>query len=109
MKSHCQILLDLALTLQGPLSDTTSASGAGSGPGSVDLFSEVDPEEISPLVRGCKREIPEPHHKDRKLNPVWNYYKKSIKIDSTGMIKTLFVNSWLVVLFVVKEWQCLKL
>ena len=36
----------------------------------------------------CLREIPEPHHKDRKVNPVWNYYKKTIKINSTGMIKT---------------------
>ena len=46
MKSYHQILLDLASTLQGPLSDTTSASasGAGSGPGSVDLCSKVDPE-----------------------------------------------------------------
>ena len=26
--------------------------------------------------------------KNRKVNPVRNYYKKSIKIDSTGMIKT---------------------
>ena len=134
-------MLDLASTLQGPLSDTTS--GAGSGPPSVDSFSEVDPEvskvpnstspseadddsmidrhynpakgaavldsvdpedinvdsdhpeEISPLVkkvkshvRGGLREIPKPHHKDRIVNPVWNYYKKSIKMDSTGMIKT---------------------
>ena len=53
-----------------------------------------DPEEISPLVkavkshvRGCLREIPEPHHKDRKKNPVWNYFKKKITVDSTGQIK----------------------
>ena len=49
-----------------------------------------DPEEISPLVqavkthvRGCLREIPEPHHKDRKQNPVWNYFKKKITVDKT--------------------------
>ena len=122
--------------------ESTSASAACSGPGSINLFSEVDPEistalnstsqsggdddsvadkhfnpakdaavleeddrddmdvnsdnrpeEISPLVkkvksnvRGCLREIPELHHKDRKVNPVWNYFKKSIKINSTGMI-----------------------
>lgn len=36
-----------------------------------------DPEEISLLVRrvknpvrGCLREIPEPHHEDKKVNPV---------------------------------------
>ena len=52
-----------------------------------------DPEEISPLVkavkthvRGCLREIPEPHHKDRKKNPVWNYFKKKITVDSTCTI-----------------------
>ena len=39
-------------------------------------------------VRGCLREIPEPHHKDRKVNPVRNYYKKHIQMDSTGLIKT---------------------
>ena len=66
-------------------------------------------KKVKSNVRDCLREIPEPHHKDRKVNPVWNHYKKSIKIDSTGMIKTLFVNSWLVVLFVVIGWQCLKL
>ena len=48
-----------------------------------------DPEEIYPLVkavkthvRGCLREIPEPHHKDRKENLVWNYFKKKITVDS---------------------------
>ena len=53
-----------------------------------------DPEEISPLVkavkthvRGCLQEIPEPHHKDRKQNPVWNYFKKKITVDKTGQIK----------------------
>ena len=53
-----------------------------------------DPEEISPLVkavkshvRGCLREIPEPHHKDRKQNPVWNYFKKKITVDKSGQIK----------------------
>ena len=42
-----------------------------------------DPEENSPLVKSvkshvkrCLLEIPEPHHKDRKKNPVWNYFKK---------------------------------
>ena len=43
-KSRRQILLDLASALQGPLSDTTSASGAGSGPEIVDLFLKFDPE-----------------------------------------------------------------
>ena len=45
IKSCWQILLDLASTLQGPLSDSASNSAAGSvagsGPGSIDLFSEV--------------------------------------------------------------------
>ena len=38
-----------------------------------------DPEEISPLVKQVKshvrrylRKIPEPYHKDKKVNPVWN-------------------------------------
>ena len=125
--------------MQGPLSDSASAPGPGSGLGSIDLFSKVEPEastapnstspsdddsvtdkhndpvknarvldendsddmdvnsddleEISPLVKKVKShvgssEIPEPHHKDRKVNPVWNYYKKSIKMESTRMIKT---------------------
>ena len=44
MKSQRQILLDLASTLQGSMSDSTATSGAESGPGSIDLFSEVNPE-----------------------------------------------------------------
>jgi len=54
-----------------------------------------DPEENSPLVKSvkshvksCLLEIPEPHHKDRKKNPVWNYFKKKlVVVDSTGLIK----------------------
>ena len=45
-------------------------------------------EKISPLIKivlihakGCLREIAEPHHKDRKVNPVLNYYKKHIQMD----------------------------
>ena len=46
MKSCRQILLDLASTLQGPLSESTSASASVAGfcPGSIDLFWEIDPE-----------------------------------------------------------------
>ena len=53
MKSRRQIRLDLVSTLQGPFSDFASGSAAGSvtssGPGSIDLFSEVDPEVSTPL------------------------------------------------------------
>ena len=53
MKSRWQIWLDLASILQGPLFDFASGSAVGSvtssGPGSIDLFSEVDPEVSTPL------------------------------------------------------------
>ena len=48
-------------------------------------------KRFSPLVKAAKshvREIPEPHHKDRKVNTVWNYDKKHIQMDSTGLTKT---------------------
>ena len=66
-----QILFDLFSALQGPLSGSTSASAsvAGSGLGSIDLFSEVDPELSAVPNSTSPSESDDDSVADRHYNP----------------------------------------